>query len=218
MNYYELADAMARRFGLDPELFRRQIQQESGFQESAVSPVGARGLGQIMPDTAAQPGYGVTPLSADLIDDPEENLRFSAEYMAAMLKKYDGDYRLALAAYNAGAGAVDKAGGVPDFEETQNYVSKILNGVTVDVDKGGRRTPFVEQEAQQAAQQEAQQEAGVPGLKPGLMEILTAAVSNLVPEDDNALTLEDAQGLEILRRQRRNPLDRLGVASLGKMG
>ena len=50
------------------------------------------------------------------------------------------------------------------------------------------------------------------------MEILTAAVSNLVPEDDNALTLEDAQGLEILRRQRRNPLDRLGVASLGKMG
>tara|TARA_R110001606_G_scaffold295136_3_gene442742 strand:- start:2150 stop:2794 length:645 start_codon:yes stop_codon:yes gene_type:complete len=214
MNYYELADAMARRFGLDPELFRRQIQQESGFQESAVSPVGARGLGQIMPDTAAQPGYGVTPLSADLIDDPEENLRFSAEYMAAMLKKYDGDYRLALAAYNAGAGAVDKAGGVPDFEETQNYVSKILNGVTVDVDKGGRRTPFVEQEAQQAAQQEA----GVPGLKPGLMEILTAAVSNLVPEDDNALTLEDAQGLEILRRQRRNPLDRLGVASLGKMG
>ena len=218
MNYYELADAMARRFGLDPELFRRQIQQESGFQESAVSPVGARGLGQIMPDTAAQPGYGVTPLSADLIDDPEENLRFSAEYMAAMLKKYDGDYRLALAAYNAGAGAVDKAGGVPDFEETQNYVSKILRGETVDVDKGGRRTPFVEQEAQQAAQQEAQQEAGVPGLKPGLMEILTAAVSNLVPEDDNALTLEDAQGLEILRRQRRNPLDRLGVASLGKMG
>jgi|TARA_B110000908_G_C10189036_1_gene419529 hypothetical protein len=214
MNYYELADAMARRFGLDPELFRRQIQQESGFQESAVSPVGARGLGQIMPDTAAQPGYGVTPLSADLIDDPEENLRFSAEYMAAMLKKYDGDYRLALAAYNAGAGAVDKAGGVPDFEETQNYVSKILRGETVDVDKGGRRTPFVEQEAQQ----EAQQEAGVPGLKPGLMEILTAAVSNLVPEDDNALTLEDAQGLEILRRQRRNPLDRLGVASLGKMG
>ena len=218
MNYYELADAMARRFGLDPELFRRQIQQESGFQESAVSPVGARGLGQIMPDTAAQPGYGVTPLSADLIDDPEENLRFSAEYMAAMLKKYDGDYRLALAAYNAGAGAVDKAGGVPDFEETQNYVSKILRGETVDVDKGGRRTPFVEQAAQQAAQQEAQQEAGVPGLKPGLMEILTAAVSNLVPEDDNALTLEDAQGLEILRRQRRNPLDRLGVASLGKMG
>ena len=210
MNYYELADATAERYGLDKELFRRQIQQESGFQESAVSPVGARGLGQIMPDTAAKPGYGVTPLAADLIDDPEENLRFAAEYMRAMLDKYDGDYSLALAAYNAGAGAVDKAGGVPEFEETQNYVSKILNGVTVGVDKGGRRTPFVEQEAQQ--------EAGVPGLKPGLMEILTAAVSNLAPEDDNALTLEDAQGLEILRRQRRNPLDRLGVASLGKMG
>ena len=126
MNLHEMADEMAERYGLDPAIFRKQIETESGFQESSVSPVGARGLGQVMPATARDPGYGVTPLPADLIDDPEENLRFAAEYMRAMLDKYDGDYSLALSAYNAGAGAVDKAGGVPNFEETQNYVSKIL--------------------------------------------------------------------------------------------
>tara|TARA_R110000851_G_scaffold105456_1_gene223803 strand:+ start:62 stop:733 length:672 start_codon:yes stop_codon:yes gene_type:complete len=126
MNYHELADSMAERFGLDPAIFRRQIQQESGFQEDAVSPAGAIGLGQVMPKTAANPGYGVTPLSADLMKDPEENLRFSAEYMRAMLDANDGDYSLALAAYNAGQGSVRKAGGIPAFKETQDYVSIIL--------------------------------------------------------------------------------------------
>jgi hypothetical protein len=57
-----------------------------------------------------------------------ENLRFSAEYMSALLNKYDGDYRLALAAYNAGPGKVDQAGGVPGIEETQNYIAKIMGG------------------------------------------------------------------------------------------
>ena len=126
MDYYELADMMAERFGLDPDIFRRQITQESGFREDAVSEAGAIGLGQVMPATAAQPGYGVTPLAADLMMDPEENLRFSAEYMRAMLDENDGDYGLALAAYNAGQGAVNDAGGIPDFEETRNYVNIIL--------------------------------------------------------------------------------------------
>ena len=126
MNLYEMADAAAERYGLDPAIFRRQIETESGFQEGAVSPVGAIGLGQVMPDTARQPGYGVAPLASELMTDPEENLRFSAEYMRAMLDEFDGDYGLALAAYNAGAGAVKKAGGIPNFEETQDYVTKIL--------------------------------------------------------------------------------------------
>jgi hypothetical protein len=126
MDYYELADSMAERFGLDPGIFRRQIQQESGFQPGAVSPVGAIGLGQVMPATAADPGYGVTPLAADRMTDPEENLRFSAEYMRAMLDRNDGDYSLALAAYNAGQGSVDDAGGIPAFQETQDYVRRIL--------------------------------------------------------------------------------------------
>ena len=141
MDYYELADQMAERYGLDPAIFRRQIQQESGFQEDAVSPVGAIGLGQIMPETAADPGYGVAPLASDLLTDPEENLRFSAEYMRAMLDEFDNDYSKALAAYNAGAGAVKKAGGIPDFEETKNYVKVILGSGTADQEPGSTELP-----------------------------------------------------------------------------
>ena len=125
-SYQDLADSYADQYGVDRNLFRRLIQQESGFDPNAVSPVGARGLGQVMPATAADPGYGVTPLSEDMIDDPEENLRFAAEYFSAMQNKFDGDPRLALAAYNAGAGAVQKYGDVPPYPETQDYVSKIM--------------------------------------------------------------------------------------------
>jgi soluble lytic murein transglycosylase-like protein len=118
---------MAERYGLDPEVFVRQIQQESGFDPQARNRrTGATGLGQVMAATAQDPGFGVAPLRDRL--DPVENLRFSAEYMAAMLNKFGGDYSLALAAYNAGPGVVDRAGGIPGIEETQNYVARILGG------------------------------------------------------------------------------------------
>lgn len=125
MNYSELAASYARRYGLDPEIFVRQMMQESGLNPDAVSPKGAVGIAQIMPDTARDPGYGVAPVSDPR--DPEEALRFGAEYMRAMLDKY-GDYGLALAAYNAGPGAVEEYGGIPPFRETQNYVATILGG------------------------------------------------------------------------------------------
>jgi hypothetical protein len=125
MNYSELAASYARRYGLDPEIFVRQMMQESGLNPDAVSPKGAVGIAQIMPDTARDPGFGIEPISDPR--DPEEALRFGAEYMRAMLDRY-GDYGLALAAYNAGPGAVDKAGGIPAFQETQNYVATILGG------------------------------------------------------------------------------------------
>ena len=125
MNYGELAASYARRYGLDPEIFVRQMVQESGLNPDAVSPKGAVGIAQIMPGTARDPGYGVSPITDPT--DPEEALRFGAQYMRAMLDKY-GDYGLALAAYNAGPGAVDKAGGIPPFQETQNYVASILGG------------------------------------------------------------------------------------------
>ena len=122
-----LARQMAERYGLDPEIFIQQIQTESSFNPAARNRrTGATGLGQVMAATAQDPGYGVTPLRDRL--DPVENLRFSAEYMRALLDKYDGDYRLALAAYNAGPGRVDQAGGVPGIEETQNYIAKIMGG------------------------------------------------------------------------------------------
>jgi hypothetical protein len=116
----------ARRYGLNPEIFVRQMMQESGMNPDAVSPKGALGIAQIMPATARNPGYGVRPIKDPT--DPEEGLRFGAEYMRAMLDEFGGDYKLALAAYNAGAGAVKKAGGVPPFQETQNYVNSILGG------------------------------------------------------------------------------------------
>lgn len=122
-----LAAQMAERYGLDPDIFVRQIQQESSFNPQARNRrTGATGLAQVMAATAQDPGFGVTPLRDRL--DPVESLRFGAEYMAALLRKYDGDYSRALAAYNAGPTRVDEAGGIPAFEETQNYVARILGG------------------------------------------------------------------------------------------
>ena len=132
MDYMGLAAMYARQYDLDPEIFVRQMVQESGLNPDAVSPKGAQGIAQIMPDTARDPGYGVDPITDT--SDPEESLRFGAQYMRAMLDKYDEDYGLALAAYNAGPSTVDKAGGIPDIPETRNYVSSILGsgGITSD--------------------------------------------------------------------------------------
>lgn len=134
MDYRELAASIAREYGLDPELFVRQMVQESGLNPDAVSPAGAVGIAQIMPDTAKDPGYGIAPISDRR--DPEASLRFGAQYMRAMLDKY-GDYGLALAAYNAGPGAVEEYGGIPPFRETQNYVSAILGGKMQPSFRGG---------------------------------------------------------------------------------
>lgn len=135
MDYAQLAASYARKYGLDPEIFVRQMVQESGLNPDAVSPRGATGIAQIMPATARDPGFGIKPIADPR--DPEESLRFGAEYMRAMLDRYDGDYSLALAAYNAGPGAVDKAGGVPPFEETQKYVQIILGGKGMPSVPGG---------------------------------------------------------------------------------
>lgn len=125
MDYASLADSYARRYGLDPALYRALIQQESGWNPRARSEDGAYGLTQAMPDTARQPGYGVAPLRDP--GRPDEQLRFGAEYLRAMLDEFGGDVVKALAAYNAGAGAVQKYGGVPPYDETQGYVRAILS-------------------------------------------------------------------------------------------
>jgi hypothetical protein len=122
----DLIVANAMRVGIDVDLFRRLIAQESNFNPSAVSPKGAGGLGQVMPDTARDPGYGVRPLAAEDLMDPAENIRFSADFLGAMINEFDRDIPLALAAYNAGPGNVKKYGGIPPFEETQNYVNILL--------------------------------------------------------------------------------------------
>lgn len=117
MDYVELARQKALQYGLDPDLFVRQIQAESAFRPDAVSSAGAIGLGQLMPATARD--LGVDP------SDPNQNLDGAARYMRQQLDTF-GSYPLALAAYNAGPTRVQNAGGIPNITETQNYVSKIM--------------------------------------------------------------------------------------------
>ncbi|MDO5647374.1 lytic transglycosylase domain-containing protein [Paracoccus sp. (in: a-proteobacteria)] len=128
MPFKSVADRYANQYGVDPTLFRSLVNQESRWDPNAKSPVGALGLGQVMPDTARQPGFGVSPLTNPL--DPEDNLRFSAQYMSALQNRYPGDINRALAAYNWGVGNADKwdgdLGSLPT--ETRDYVQKIAGG------------------------------------------------------------------------------------------
>jgi soluble lytic murein transglycosylase-like protein len=117
--YGSLVNEAAQRHGVDPALVAGVIEAESGFNARAVSPAGAQGLMQLMPGTAR--GLGV----ADSLD-PTQNVMGGAKLLRQLLDRYKGDTRLALAAYNAGPGAVDKHGGVPPYAETQRYVPKVL--------------------------------------------------------------------------------------------
>jgi soluble lytic murein transglycosylase-like protein len=115
-----LAQEIARRHGADPNLVLAVIAVESGFQPDAVSPKGALGMMQLMPATAAELGVE-DPL------DPEQNLDGGVRHLQSLLKRYKGNHRLALAAYNAGVGAVQRYRGVPAYRETQDYVTKVLD-------------------------------------------------------------------------------------------
>jgi soluble lytic murein transglycosylase-like protein len=117
--YDAMIQAAATANGVDPSLLKGLIRQESGFDPNAGSPAGARGLTQLMPSTAA--GLGVTNVT-----DPQQSIDAGAKYLRQQLDAFGGDQSLALAAYNAGAGAVKKYGGVPPYAETQNYVTKVL--------------------------------------------------------------------------------------------
>ncbi len=114
-----LAREIAGRYGVDPELVTAIVSVESGFDPSAVSPKGAQGLMQLMPSTAAT--LGVTDPF-----DPLQNLDGGVRHLRSLLASYRGDRRLALAAYNAGAGAVARHKGVPPYRETRSYVRKVL--------------------------------------------------------------------------------------------
>ena len=110
---------LSQRFDLSPSLIAALVWQESRWRPDAVSPVGARGLAQLMPATARE--LGVDPR------DPAANLEGGARYLRQQLDAFDGDIERALAAYNAGPGRVRRANGVPRIKETQQYVSAIVN-------------------------------------------------------------------------------------------
>lgn len=116
--YDPYIEMVARDNGVDPSLVKAVALVESGFNPKARSSKGAQGLMQLMPKTAAQ--YGVTN-----IRDPYQNLNAGAKHLRGLLDLYDGDVTLALAAYNAGSGAVTRYGGVPAYAETQDYVKKV---------------------------------------------------------------------------------------------
>ncbi len=123
-NIEELIVKLSKKHGVDPALVKAMVKVESNFDPKAVSPVGAKGLMQIMPGTAKDLGIK-DPL------DPKQNLEGGIKYMKRLLKKYNNDVTLALAAYNAGPGNVDKHDGIPPFSETKNYVRKVLHAYTV---------------------------------------------------------------------------------------
>lgn len=116
--YSALINQAAREYGLDGYLIKAVIQVESSFQPRAVSTAGAKGLMQLMDGTANW--LGVTDSF-----DPRQNIHAGTRYLRNLLNVYDGNLRLALAAYNAGQGAVSKYGGVPPYKETVRYLKKI---------------------------------------------------------------------------------------------
>jgi soluble lytic murein transglycosylase-like protein len=114
-----LIDDAANREDLQSNLIRAVVQKESAGRPCALSPKGAQGLMQIMPATASQ-------FSVSDAFDPKQNIDAGTKFLKQLLMRYAGDVPLALGAYNAGPGRVDKEGGVPEIQETQNYISEIL--------------------------------------------------------------------------------------------
>lgn len=117
--YDSVIEQAAERYGIDPAVLHGLIQQESGFDPGAQSSAGASGLTQLMPGTASSMGVA-NPLN------PTESIEGGARYLSQLMSQFGGNTEEALAAYNAGPGAVQQYGGIPPYAETQSYVSKVL--------------------------------------------------------------------------------------------
>jgi soluble lytic murein transglycosylase-like protein len=114
-----IIDETSRRYGVDSALVHAVVRAESAFDHLAVSSAGARGLMQLMPTTASEVGVRN-------VFHPRDNLEGGVYYLRELLDRFSGNTRLALAAYNAGPGAVDSYGGIPPYDETREYVSRVF--------------------------------------------------------------------------------------------
>jgi soluble lytic murein transglycosylase-like protein len=138
--YAPLIEQAATRYGLNPAILSGLIQQESGFDPSARSSAGALGLTQLMPSTAASHGVA-EPL------DPAQSIEGGAHYLSRLMQQFGGNTADALAAYNAGPGAVQQYGGVPPYSETQQYVTKVLGYAAAYSQGGVGGSPYTETSA-----------------------------------------------------------------------
>jgi soluble lytic murein transglycosylase-like protein len=118
--YASIIESCAREFGVDTSLVKAVIHAESAYNPEAVSNKGAMGLMQLMPKTAQD-------LKVDNCFNPSQNIRGGVKYLRFLLDTFKGDVQLAVAAYNAGLSKVAKYGGVPPYEETRNYVAKVMS-------------------------------------------------------------------------------------------
>jgi soluble lytic murein transglycosylase-like protein len=118
--FNSIINTLSAEYGVDKALVKAVIHAESGYNPNAVSPKGATGLMQLMPKTAQD-------LKVCNTFDPKDNIRGGVRYLRFLLDTFKGDVSLALAAYNAGLSRVSKYGGIPPFDETRNYVAKVLS-------------------------------------------------------------------------------------------
>lgn len=132
----ELIDKTARKHGVDPMLVHSVVRAESNFEQKAISPKGALGLMQLIPATAHR--YGVkNPF------DASQNIDGGVRYLKFLTERFQGNLQLALAAYNAGEGAVDRHGGIPPYRETREYVTKVTRSLDGDGTEDAKGAPRI---------------------------------------------------------------------------
>lgn len=185
----EIFEQAAKKYNVPVELLKAIGKAESDFTADAVSKSGAQGIMQLMPATAAD--LGVTDAF-----DPEQNIYGGAKYISELLKKYDGDTSLALAAYNAGMGNVKKYGGIPPFEETQNYVVKVTRFMQQNLEAG--TVTISTQTGNAAGGSTSRMAAGTPVAAPVVNWYLRPSVQTQSAQVRNITTGEISDLLETL--------------------